>query len=216
MQLYSYWRSLAAFRVRIALNLKGMPYDVKTVDLIKGDQFRPEYTAINPQSVVPALVDGKTTLYQSMAILEYLEETHPTPPLLPKAPLERARVRGLALILAADTHPLMVPRIRAYITKDMGHSQEELLTWIRHWSAKGLQAVEEHLASEKETGKYCHGDSPTMADVCLMPQCVGSGLFGVDIAQFPTVKRVFDTCMATPAFERAHPRHQPDFEPAGH
>ena len=157
MKLYGYWRSLAAFRVRIALNLKGLPFDVESLDLVKGDQFSDAYREINPQMVVPALVDGDLVLTQSMAILEYLEDLHPEPSLLPADPADRARVRSICLISVADTHPLVVPRIRKYVTQELGHSEEELTAWIQNWLTAGLAAIEENLANNPATGTYCHG-----------------------------------------------------------
>ncbi len=211
MKLYGYWRSLAAFRVRIALNLKGIPFDVESMDLAKGDQFSDAYRRINPQMVVPALVDGDTVLTQSMAILEYLDETHPEPPLLPAGPADRARVRSICLISVADTHPLVVPRIRKYIAQDMGHSEDELNAWIQHWLTAGLAAIETNLADSPATGTYCHGDSVTMADLCVVPQFGVASLFNLDTAAYPTTKRVFEACMAVPAFFDARPQAQPDF-----
>ncbi|MCZ6452771.1 MAG: maleylacetoacetate isomerase, partial [Alphaproteobacteria bacterium] len=148
MKLYGYWRSLAAFRVRIALNLKGIPFEVESMDLVKGDQFSDAYRKINPQMVVPTLVDGDSVLTQSMAILEYLDECHPEPPLLPADAAERARVRAICMISVADIHPLLVPRIRKYITQEMGHSEEELMAWIHNWMTTGLAAMEEKLAGD--------------------------------------------------------------------
>lgn len=211
LQLFSFWRSLAAYRVRIALNLKGLPFETISVDLLKGEQFAPEYLKLNPQGVVPALSDGDTVLTQSMAILEYLDETNPEPPLLPADPLGRARVRSIAMISVADTHPLVVPRIRKYITQDMGHSEEELNAWIHHWVEVGLAAIEENLAGNPATGTYCHGDSATMADLCLVPQFGAAGLFGLDTSPYPTCQRIFDTCLQNKAFFDARPQAQPDF-----
>lgn len=211
MKLYGYWRSLAAFRVRIALNLKGIPFEVESMDLVKGDQFSDAFRKINPQMVVPALVDGDTVLTQSMAILEYLDETHPAPPLLPSDPAGRARVRSLCMASVADIHPLLVPRIRKYITQDMGHSEEELTAWIHTWMTTGLTAIEEMLAGDPATGTYCHGDDVTMADLCLVPQFGAANMFGLDTGAYPTCKRIFEACMQVPAFFDARPQAQPDF-----
>ncbi|MEK9900846.1 MAG: maleylacetoacetate isomerase [Rhodospirillaceae bacterium] len=212
MKLFSYWRSLAAFRVRIALNLKGQPYDVVSTDLLKGEQFAPEYLKINPQGVVPALVmDDGNTLTQSMAILEYLDETYPEPALMPADALARARVRSLCMILVADMHPLVVPRIRKYITQDMGHSEEELGAWIGNWTKKGLEAVESHLSEGGHSGKYCEGDQVTLADLCLVPQVGAAMLFKIPLDDFPNCVRVFKACMENPAFFDARPQAQPDF-----
>lgn len=211
MKLYGYWRSLAAFRVRIALNLKGIPFEVESMDLVKGDQFSDAYRKINPQMVVPALIDGEIVLTQSMAILEYLDECHPEPPLLPADAAERARVRAICMISVADIHPLLVPRIRKYITQEMGHSEEELMAWIQHWLTTGLAAMEEKLAGDSATGTYCHGDSVTLADLCLVPQFGAAGMFGIDTDAYPTAKRIFEACLQVPAFFDARPQAQPDF-----
>ncbi|NKB50535.1 MAG: maleylacetoacetate isomerase [Alphaproteobacteria bacterium] len=211
MKLYGYWRSLAAFRVRIALNLKGIPFEVESMDLVKGDQFSDAYRKVNPQMVVPALVDGDTVLTQSMAILEYLEDVHPEPALLPADAAGRARVRSICLISVADIHPLLVPRIRKYITQDMGHSEEELTAWIHNWMTTGLAAIEEKLAGDAETGAYCHGDSLTLADLCLVPQVGAAAMFGVDTDAYPTCKRIFGACMQVPEIFDARPQAQPDF-----
>ncbi len=211
MKLFSYWRSLASFRVRIALNLKGMDCDIETVDLLEGDQFEGAYRAVNPQPVVPTLVDGATTLFQSLAIVEYLDETRPEPPLLPADPGGRARVRGIAQIASSDTHPLIVPRIRKYLTEDLDLSDEQLGAWIRRWMGAGLEAMEAHLAAGPGIGRFCHGDRPGLADLCLVPQIVGSRMFGCPMEPYPTAMRIFETCMALDAFADAHPAKQPDF-----
>ncbi len=212
MKLYTYWRSLATLRVRIALNIKGLAAEPVIVDLHAGHQRRPEFQAVNPQMVVPALVldDGGPILFQSMAILEYLEETHPSPPLLPKDPRGRARVRGISQITVSDTHPLVVPRIREYLERDLKLDEATRNAWIKHFTTAGMKAVEENLAGNPATGIYCHGDTVTFADICTVAQSIGFQLFGNDIAQFPTIKRIFDTCMAEPAFANAHPRKQSD------
>jgi len=210
MKLFGYWRSLAAFRVRIALNLKGQAFEVVSTDLIKGEQFDPEYLKINPQGVVPALVtDDGTTLTQSMAILEYLDEVYPEPALLPAD--AAARVRALCMILVADMHPLVVPRIRKYVTQDLGHSEEELGAWIGNWTTKGLEAIEKHLAEDGHSGTYCEGDQVTMADLCLVPQIGAAVLFKIPLDAYPNCQRIFKSCMELPAFFDARPQAQPDF-----
>jgi maleylacetoacetate isomerase len=211
MKLYTFWRSIATFRVRIALNLKGItPDETADIDLIKGNQREASYRAVNPQMVIPALIDGEgPLLFQSMAIMEYLNEVHPQPPLLPSDPRGRARVRGLSLIAVADAHPMSVPRVRNYLTGDLKLSQEQMLAWVRHWQAEALRALETHLTRDKLTGKYCHGDAVTLADICLAGQVVGSGFFQTDMKPYPTVQRIFDTCMQIEAFARAHPLKQP-------
>ena len=212
MKLYGFWRSLATYRVRVALGLKGLKAEEVSIDILKGKQFTDEYKALNPQSVVPALVvDGGAPLFQSLAILEYLEETQPQPALLPKDPRGRARVRGLALIAAADGHPLIVPRIRAYLENDMKQDEAARNKWLAHWTSKALDAIEAHLAGEKETGRYCHGDAPTIADICLAGQVIAAtAYFKCDVSKVPTAMRIYGECMKLPAFERAHPLKQPD------
>jgi maleylacetoacetate isomerase/maleylpyruvate isomerase len=211
LRLYTYFRSSAAFRVRIALNLKGLGYAPSFVHLAKGEHLEPAYRAVNPQGLVPALeVDG-ALLAQSIAIMEYLEETHPRPPLLPADALGRARVRGLALIVACEIHPLNNPRVLKYVKSALGRTQEEVNAWYRHWIADGLAKLESELA-RPGTGRYSHGDAPTMADCCLVPQIFNAQRFDCDLAPFPTVMRVFAACMQLDAFDRAQPDKQPDAE----
>jgi len=212
LQLYTYYRSQASFRVRIALNLKGLKRDDVFLHLEHGDQFAPQYRAVNPQMVVPTLIDGGKTLFQSLAILEYLEEKYPEPPLLPTDIAARAWVRGLALINIADAHPLIVPRIRHYLTDELGLGQEQLSGWISHWLGAGLAAMETLLSEHRESGRFCHGDKPTIADIGVMTQVTPAKTFGVDLAPYPRVVRVYDSCMAIPAFADAHPAKQPDAE----
>lgn len=211
MKLYTYFRSSAAFRVRIALHLKGLAYAPAFVHLAKGEHLQPAFVAINPQGLLPALeVDG-ALLAQSIAIMEYLEEVHPLPPLLPKDPLGRARVRSLSLIVACEIHPLNNPRVLKYVKNTLGHSQDEVDTWYRHWIADGLAKLEAELA-KPGTGRHCHGDTPTMADCCLMPQIFNAQRFECDLKPYATVMRIFDACMKLDAFDRAQPRKQPDAE----
>jgi maleylacetoacetate isomerase len=211
VKLYTYFRSSAAFRVRIALNLKGLDYQPTFVHLAKGEHRKPEYTAVNPQGLLPALeVDG-ALLAQSIAIMEYLEEAHPQPPLLPKHPLERARVRSLSLIVACEIHPLNNPRVLKYVKNTLGHAQEEVDAWYRHWIADGLVKLEAELG-RPGTGRHCRDDAPSMADCCLVPQIFNAQRFACDLKPYPTVMRVFDTCMQLDAFVRAQPDQQPDAE----
>ena len=212
MKLYGFWRSLATYRVKVGLALKGLKAEEVSIDLLKGRQHDQDYVALNPQAVVPALAldDGGPPLFQSLAILEYLEETRPQPPLLPKDARGRARVRGLALIVAADGHPLVVPRIRSYLENELHLDEEKRNRWLAHWSLKALEAIESHLKNETETGRYCHGDAVSMADICLAGQVIGAaGYFKCDTSGVPTVMRVYDECMKLDAFERAHPLKQP-------
>jgi maleylpyruvate isomerase len=212
VRLYTFWRSQAAFRVRIALNLKGLTHEDVYINLDRGDQFKPEYKAQNPQAVVPTLYDGSARLFQSVAILEYLEEKYPNPPILPKQPLARAWVRGFAFINAADSHPLIVPRIRKYLTDVLKVDEASRAAWIQHWLGAGLEAMEALLAEKNSSGKFCHGDNPTIADICLVTQVTPAQLFQSNLEPFKRVMRIYDACMAIPAFAEAHPRRQPDFE----
>jgi len=212
VKLYTFWRSQAAFRVRIALNLKGLEHDDVYINLDRGEQLKPEYKAQNPQAVLPTLYDGSAKLFQSMAILEYLEEKYPNPPILPKDLLARAWVRGFAFINAADSHPLIVPRIRNYLTDVLKVDEAGRNAWIQHWLGAGLEAMEAILAEKNSSGKFCHGDSPTIADICLVTQVTPAQLFQNNLEPFKRVMRIYDACMAIPAFAEAHPRRQPDFE----
>jgi len=185
MRLYGFWRSLASYRVRVALAIKGIAAEQISINLLQGVQRGAEYKGINPQSVVPALiVDDGPPLFQSIAIMEYLEETCPDPALLPQDPRSRARVRGLAQIVVSDGHPLVVPRIRAYLEKALHEDEPARSAWLAHWTRQALQALEVHLARERETGKFCHGDALTLADICLASQVLGAEFFEVDTAPF--------------------------------
>ena len=212
MRLYGFWRSLSSYRVRVALALKGLDATEVSIDLMLGEQHTEAYRVVNPQSVVPALViDDGPPLFQSMAILEYLDETHPQPPLLPRDARGRARVRGLAQIVVSDGHPLIVPRIRGYMEKELKLDEAARNRWLAHWSLQALEAVEGHLAKERATGRFCHGDTPTLADICLASQVIGAkNYFNCDVSGVPTVMRVFGECMKVVAFERALPQNQPD------
>ena len=215
MKLYSYFRSSAAYRVRIGLTLKGLSPEYAPIHLLRGggEQHGAAYRAKNPQGLVPAIeLDDGTVLTQSLAILEWLEETRPEPPLLPRSPIERARVRSLALLVACDVHPLNNSRVLTYVTATLGASEEQRLGWIRHWIGIGLRAFEERLAGEKETGAFCHGDMPTLADVCLVPQLYNARRFGADLGDLPTITRIESACLSLPAFDRARPENQPDAE----
>jgi maleylacetoacetate isomerase len=211
MKLYGFWRSLATYRVRVALALKGVEAEQQYINLLQGVQHGDDYKAVNPQSVVPALViDDGPPLFQSLAIIEYLEETSPEPPLLPKDPRGRARVRGLSMIVACDAHPLIVPRIRNYLEREMHLDEAARNRWLQHWTLKALEALEAHLANERETGRFCHGDTPTMADICLASQVFAAGYFDTPTTGVATVKRIFDECMKIDAFDRSQPTKQPD------
>jgi maleylacetoacetate isomerase len=211
MKLFSYWRSLATYRVRVALNLKGIaPEEVVTVNLHEGKQREDAYRKINPMMALPALIeDDGTVLFESLAILEYLDETHPEPPLLPKEPKARARVRGLAQIIACDTHPLIVPRVREYLAHEYKIDEPGVMKWGQHWHTMSLKALESNLAGSKETGRFAQGDQLTIADICLCGQAVGAAYFKCDLAPFPTFKRIVDECNKIDAVARAHPLKQP-------
>jgi maleylacetoacetate isomerase/maleylpyruvate isomerase len=214
MKLYGYWRSLATYRVRAALALKGMALDGPEIpiDILQGKQFDPAYRKVNPQAVVPALVleDGGAPLFQSMAILEYLEETKPQPPLLPADARGRARVRGLAQICVSDGHPFIVPRIRRYLEQEFGADEAARNRWLQHWSLKALEAVEGHLAHEPETGRFSHGEAPTLADICVASQVIAAKDYcRCDVSGVPTVMRIYGECMKLEAFALSHPQRQP-------
>jgi maleylacetoacetate isomerase len=212
MKLYGFSRSSAAFRVRIALNLKGLAYEDGFIHLRRGEQRGPEYLAVNPQGLVPALdVDGHT-LIQSMAIIEYLDETHPEPPLLPRDPAGRARVRALAEIVACDIHPINNLRVLRYLHGPLAHEQAAIETWYNHWIATGFEALEQLLIGDKRTGPFCHGDTPGLADIALVPQAVNSERYRLDLSPFPTVARIYANCMRLEAFSAAHPNNQPDHD----
>jgi maleylacetoacetate isomerase len=211
MKFFSFWRSLASFRVRIALNLKNLPAEVVFVDIDANAHRADDYRRINPQMALPALVeDDGTVLVQSLAILEYLDETHPQPPLLPKDARGRARVRGIALMVACEGHPLLVPRVRRYLDHELNLRDTQQDAWRRHWTIETLAAIEARLAGDKETGRFCHGEAPTLADICLVGHVSVAVTQRIDLANYPTVKRVFETAMALPAFAKAHPLAQPD------
>jgi maleylacetoacetate isomerase len=207
MTLYEAVRSSASFRVRIALNLKSLPYERVLLDLRKGAHRAADYARINPQQAVPALVDGDRTLVQSMAIVEYLEETHPAPPLLPRSPLERARVRALSQIVSCDIHPLDNLRVLFWLEREAHLDQAAIDRWYHHWIHEGFRALEQMLG-DAATGEFCHGDSPTLADCCLVPQVVNAQRFAVDLAPYPRIVRIHERCMQIDAFAKAHPDRQ--------
>jgi len=211
VKLYTYFRSSAAFRVRIALNLKGLKYEPVFVHLARGEHRQPQYAAVNPQALLPTLeLDDGTRLTQSLAIIEWLDEKHPTPPLLPKEPFARARVRSLSYLVASEIHPLNNLRVLQHLKRALGQTQDEIDTWYRYWIADGLAKLEAELAGS--SGKFCHGDSPGMADCCLVPQIFNAKRYSSDLAPYPTTTRVFDNCMKLEAFDRAQPSKQPDAE----
>src|SRR5262249_52356451 len=210
MKLFSFWRSLATYRVRIALNLKGLrPEEVIDVNLMKGEQRGDKFRAVNPMMALPALVDGDgPALVESLAIIEYLDELHPHPRLLPADPRGRARVRGLAQIIACHSHPVVVAREREYLEQELGLDGPSRMTWCRHWITTALAALETHLKGP-DTGKFCHGDAVGLADICLAGQAAGAKFFQVDTSPYPPVNPIVDTSLAMDAFARAHPLKQP-------
>ncbi len=212
MEFYTYFRSSAAYRVRIALNLKGLKADYRYVHLVKdgGQQHKPEYLTVNPQGLVPALVDHGHVLTQSLAIIEYLEETHPQPPLLPKDALGRARVRALAQVVACDIHPVNNQRIIKYLEQEFGADEAARKRWIQRWVKDGFSALEKMLAGHQSTGRCCQGDQPGLADVCLVPQVFNARRFEVDMAAFPTIQRIDAHCLSLRPFADAAPGKQAD------
>ena len=212
MKLYTYFRSSAAFRVRIALNLKGIAYEPVFVHLAKGQHREPKYTEVNPQALLPTLeLDDGTRLTQSLAIIEWLDEKQPTPPLIPKEALARVRVRSLSYVIACEIHPLNNLRVLQHLKRALGQSQQQIDQWYRHWIADGLAKFEADLG-RGATGKFCHGDSPTMADCCLVPQIFNAKRYDSDLTPYPKTMRIFENCMKLEAFERAQPAKQPDAE----
>ena len=210
--LHGYFRSSTAFRVRIALNLKGLAYDQTFRHLRKGEQRAPDYLKLNPQGLVPTLeIDGQT-LTQSLAIIEYLEETRPTPALLPKDAAERARVRSISLALAAEIHPINNLRVLEDLRSRFGADDAAVALWFRHWVEVTFAPLEARLASEAHTGKFCHGDTPGLADICLVPQVINNTRFDVDMTPYPTIARIHKACLELDAFKSALPANQPDAE----
>ena len=213
MKLYDYFRSSAAYRVRIALNLKGLAPEREFVHLRKGVQRGEDYLAVNPQGLVPALVtdDGKV-LTQSLAIVEYLDETVPSPPFLPRSPAERARVRSLAQAIACDIHPIDNLRVLRYLLHTVGVEEAQKDAWYKYWIDVGLEALELQLSRDPATGRFCHGDAPTLADICLVPQLANARRVDMDLSPYPTLVRIDAECRKLPAFANAAPQLQPDFE----
>ena len=210
--LFSYWRSSAAYRVRIGLNLKGLAYDIMPVHLLRdgGEQHSESFREANPQELVPVLQHGQRMLRQSMSILEYLDEMWPEPSLLPATARDRQRVRALSQVVACDIHPLGNLRVLQYFDREWGVPQAERDVWSRHWIETGFAALEAMLHQHPSTGRFCDGDTPTMADCCLVPQAYNARRFGIDVAAYPTIARIEQACLALPEFEAARPENQPD------
>ncbi len=212
IKLYNYFRSSASYRVRIALNLKGLPYEYAPVHLLKdgGEQLAPSFRALNPESLVPVLDDDGKVLTQSLAIIEYLEETRPEPPLLPRDAAERAYVRSVALAIACEIHPLNNLRVLRYLVKTLGASEDQKNAWYRHWVEQGLASIETRLVAERRSGRYALGDAVTLAEVFIVPQIFNAQRMDCKLDAVPTVMRIFDSCMQLPAFIDAQPSAQPD------
>jgi maleylpyruvate isomerase len=215
MKLYSYFRSSASYRVRIALNLKNLPYETVPVHLLRdgGEQLKPEYRKLNPDAIVPTFVDDDNhAIQQSLAIIEYLEETHPEPALLPKSPIDRAHVRSLALQIACEIHPVNNLRVLKYLKHTLGVDDAAKDAWYRHWIESGFETLEARLAHDSRTGTFCFGDSPTLADLCLVPQVFNAHRFKIDTTRYPTIQRICENASQLDAFSRAAPGAQPDAE----
>src|SRR5262245_4480053 len=214
MKLYNFFRSSASYRVRIALNLKGVQYEYVPVHLRRGggEQYTPAYKALNPQGIIPTLEDGGRVLTQSLAILEYLEERYPEPPLLPQDPADRATVRSMALAVACEVHPLQNMRVVNYLKDVLQHAEEELNAWSQHWIVQGLTALEQMVKNVPNRGTFCFGNTPTLADLCLVPQLVNARRLGCDLSACPTLVQIDAACCALPAFAQAAPENQADAE----
>ena len=211
MKLYNYFRSSASFRVRIALGIKGLPYDYISVHIAKGEHKKPEYASMAADTLVPLLDTGSDKLSQSMAIIEYLNEAHPAPALLPADALGRAKVRALAQSIACEIHPLNNLRVLKYLVKELKLDEEAKNTWYRHWVRDGLVSFEKQLA-QLPVGKFCYGDTPTLADCCLVPQIFNGQRFDCDFSGLPRTMAAYEACMQLPAFDKAQPKNCPDFE----
>jgi maleylacetoacetate isomerase len=212
IRLYSYWRSSAAYRVRIALNLKRLDHEVVPVHLTEGggQQHTPAFREINPQGLIPVLQHGNRIFRQSLAIIEYLDEVFPDPSLIPSLPRERARVLALAQIIACDIHPLCNLRVLQYLEREFGVADVERERWCRHWIEEGFAAIESMLVDNPSTGTFCEGDEPGLADICLVPQVYNANRWRVDMGRFPVIQKIYETCMQEEAFDRARPENQAD------
>ena len=215
MKLYTFFRSSASYRVRIALNLKGISYEQAPIHLRRGggEQLMPAYRSLNPQALVPALEDNGKILTQSLAIIEYLDETHPNPPLLPKDPADKALVRSMAMVIACEVHPIQNLRVLNYVKATYNQTDEQVNgKWAQHWIDLGLHALQEMIVAQPKRGKFCYGDTPTLADICLIPQLGNARRYGCDLAKYPTILAIEQACNAVPAFADAAPEKQPDAE----
>jgi maleylacetoacetate isomerase len=214
LKLYTYWRSSAAYRVRIALHLKGLAFESVPVHLVKDEQHAAGFKDVNPQELIPVLRHGGRVLTQSLAIMEYLDETFPERPLLPAVARDRQRVRAIAAMVACDIHPLGNLRVQQYLERELGATQAQRDAWTRHWIGKGFEAIERVLADSPATGEFCEGDRPTMADCCLVPQVYNARRFNLDLAAYPTIARIDAACRKLEAFQAAQPERQADAPPA--
>jgi maleylacetoacetate isomerase len=214
VKLYTFFRSSASYRVRIALNLKGLSYDQAPIHLRRGggEQLAAAYKAINPQALVPALEDNGRILTQSLAIIEYLNEKYPNPPLLPQDPADRAAVRSMALVIACEVHPIQNLRVLNYVKATYSQTDAQVNQWAQHWIDLGLEALEQMIAAQPKRGKYCFGETPTLADICLVPQLGNARRYGSDLARHPAILDIEKNCLALPAFAAAAPEQQPDAE----
>ena len=212
LRLYGFWRSSAVYRVRIALNLKGQAYETVPVHLVRdgGEQHAAAFAELNPQELVPVLKHGHRILRQSLAIIDYVDETWPEPPLLPSVARDRQRVRAISQMIACEIHPLNNLRVQKYLETTFGATEAQREEWTRHWIIEGFQALEKVLADNPSTGTFCEGDVPTMADCCLVPQVYNANRFKVDMAKFPTIRRINEACLAMEEFDAARPEKQPD------
>ena len=214
IQLYGFWRSIASFRVRVALKLKGLAFEEIPIDILSGEQFEPTYAAVNAERVVPTFVHEGHSIFQSLAIDEYLDEIHPTPRLIPKDIRERAYARSLALMTIADAHPLITPRIRNHLAKTFGADTHAIEAWCRHWTDEGL-ATYERLLSQRAPAPFALGSEPGLADICIAGHAIGAQYVKLDIGAYPIVARLVERCFALPAFATSHPFKQPGYKPAG-
>ena len=214
IQLYGFWRSIASFRVRVALKLKGLAFEEIPIDILSGEQFEPTYAAVNAERVVPTFVHEGHCIFQSLAIIEYLDEIHPTPRLIPKDIRERAYARSLALMTIADAHPLITPRIRNHLAKTFGADTHAIEAWCRHWTDEGL-ATYERLLSQRAPAPFALGSEPGLADICIAGHAIGAQYVKLEIGPYPIVARLVERCFALPAFATSHPFKQPGYKPAG-
>jgi maleylacetoacetate isomerase len=214
MQVYGFWRSIASFRVRVALRLKGLPFEEIPIDILSGEQFKPGYEAVNAERVVPTFIHDGHSVFQSLAIIEYLDDMQPTPPLLPQDAKERAYARSLALMTAADAHPLVVPRVRNHLAKTFGADAKAIEGWGKHWTGEGL-ATYERLLARRAPAPFALGSEPGLADICIAGQVVGAHFLKLELSEFPLVSRLADRCFEIPAFATSHPFEQPGYKTAG-